>query len=158
MVEETTPITGGCLCGAVRYELSEPPIEAGTCHCRMCQKWTGSAFMAMARFFRPALRFTKGEPKLYRSSSIKEKGFCPDCGSSLFDRYLVRKAPRAFNPDMVWIQLGTLDHPEAVSIDFHYGVETQLPWVHFDDGLPRDRSDEDPELAAAFAAAEAGEE
>ena len=150
--------TGGCLCGAIRYESSEPPIETGTCHCRMCQKWTGSAFMVMARFSRTALRFTKGEPKLYRSSSIKEKGFCPDCGSSLFDRCLVRKAARRFNPDMVWVQLGTLDHPEAVSIDFHYGVETQLPWVHFDDGVPRDRCDEDPELAAAFAAAEAGEE
>ena len=59
---------------------------------------------------------------------------------------------------MFWIQVGTLDHPEAVSIDFHYGVETQLPWVHFDDDLPRTRCDEDPSLAAAFASAEAGEE
>jgi hypothetical protein len=159
MVEETTPITGGCLCGAVRYEANEPPIETGTCHCRMCQKWTGSAFMVMARFSQTALRFTKGEPKLYRSSSIKEKGFCSNCGSSLFDRYLVRKAKNCqFHPDMIWVQLGTLDHPEVVSIDFHYAVETQLPWVHFDDGLPSERCDEDPELAAAFAAAEAGEE
>ncbi len=157
MVEETTPVTGGCLCGAIRYESSEPPIETGTCHCRTCQKWTGSAFMVMAKFFRPTFRFTKGEPTLYRSSSIKEKGFCPNCGSSLFDRYLVWKSERT-TPDMVWVQLGTLDHPEAISIDFHYGVETQLPWVHFDDGLPRTRCDEDPSLAAAFAAAEAGEE
>ena len=157
MAEETMPITGGCLCGAIRYELNEPPIETGTCHCRTCQKWTGSAFMVMARFFRPALRFTQGEPKLYKSSSIKEKGFCSNCGSSLFDRYLVWKSERT-TPDMFWIQLGTLDHPETVSIDFHYGVETQLPWVHFDDGLPRTRCDEDPSLAAAFAAAEAGEE
>jgi hypothetical protein len=157
MGEKTMPITGGCLCGAVRYEANEPPIETGTCHCRMCQKSTGSAFMVMAKFARPALRFTKGEPKLYRSSSIKEKGFCSNCGSLLFDRYLVWKSERT-TPDMIWIQLGTLDHPEAISIDFHYGVETQLPWVHFDDGLPRTRCDEDPSLAAAFAAAEAGGE
>ncbi len=157
MSDSPYKITGGCLCGAIRYESSEPPIETGTCHCRVCQKWTGSAFMVMARFFRTALRFTKGEPKLYRSSSIKEKGFCPDCGSSLFDRYLVRKSARS-NPDMVWVQLGTLDHPEAVSIDFHYGVETQLPWVHFDDDLPRTRCDEDPSLAAAFAAASEGKD
>ncbi len=149
--------TGGCLCGAIRYESSEPPIEAGTCHCRTCQRWTGTAFAVGVRFPRTAFRLTKGEAKLYRSSSIRERGFCPDCGSSLFDRCLVRKAARRFNPDMVWVQLGTLDHPEAVSIDFHYGVETQLPWVHFDDGLPRTRCDEDPTLAAAFAAAEAGE-
>ncbi len=59
---------------------------------------------------------------------------------------------------MVWVQLGTLDHPEAVSIEFHTGVESQLPWVQFDDGLPRYRCDESPDLAAAFATAEAGEE
>jgi len=84
-----------------------------------------------------------------------DKGFCPDCGSLLFNQYLVR-AP-GFNPDVVCVPLGTLDHPEAVSLDFHYGMETQLPWVHFDDDLPRIRCDEDPGLAAAFAAAEADE-
>ncbi len=153
------PITGGCLCGAVRYEASEPPIETGTCHCRMCQRWTGSAFMVMARFSQTALRFTKGEPKLHRSSSIQEKGFCPDCGSSLFGRYLVPKSKDVhLHPDMVWVQVGTLDHPEAVSIAWHYGVESQLPWLHFDDGLPRARCDEDPELAAAFTAGEVGGE
>ena len=156
MVEETMPITGGCLCGAVRYELSEPPIKGVICHCRMCQKSTGSAFMVSAGFSRSALRFTKGEPKLYRSSSIKDKGFCSNCGSMLTDQYLVRTG--GSNPDKVWVLLGTLDHPETVSIHSHFGVESQLPWVHFDDGLPRYRCDEDPELAAAFAAAEAGEE
>jgi hypothetical protein len=59
---------------------------------------------------------------------------------------------------MVLVHIGTLDKPEAVSIASHYGVESQLPWVHFDDGLPRERCDADPELVAAFAAAEAGEE
>ncbi len=161
MVEETAPINGGCLCGAVRYEASEPPFEVGTCHCRMCQKWTGSAFMVMARFSRTAIRFTKGEPKLYKSSSIKEKGFCSNCGSSLFDQYLVSKAKKStlhLHPDMIWIQVGTFDNPDAVSIDHHCGVESQLNWVHFDDDFPRVRCDEDAELAAAFAEAEAGEE
>ena len=156
MVEETTQITGGCLCGAVRYEATEPMSKGTVCHCRVCQRTTGSAFEAIVRFPRTAFRFTKGEPKRYRSSSIMEKCFCPDCGSTLTDRYLVRWG--AVTPDMVWVHIGTLDKPEAVSIDFHYGVESQLPWVHFDDGLPRARCDEDPELAAAFAATEAGEE
>ena len=156
MTGHTVPITGGCLCGAIRYEVSELPIETGTCHCRDCQQSTGSAFMVMARFSHAALRYIKGEPKLYRSSSIKDKGFCADCGSLLVDRYLVRTDKS--NPDMVWVMLGTLDHPEAMSIDFHTGVESQLPWVHFDDGLPRYSCDESPFLAAAFAAAEAGEE
>lgn len=84
-----------------------------------------------------------------------DKGFCSNCGSLLFDKYLVRVP--GFSSDTVYVQVGTLDHPEAVSIEFHYGVESQLPWVHFDDDLPRSRCDEDPELAAAFEAAGAGE-
>ena len=154
MSEILLPITGGCLCGAIRYELSEPPIEVGICHCRTCQKSSGSAFETGAEFLRSAFRFTKGEPKLYRSSSIMDKGFCSNCGSLLLDQYLVRTP--GFNPDTVQIQVGTLDHPEAMSIEYHWGVESQLPWVHFDDDLPRTRCDEDPEVAAAFEAAEAG--
>jgi hypothetical protein len=150
MTDKAVPTTGGCLCGAIRYESSEPPIQAGTCHCRTCQKSTGSAFMTIAGFSRSAFRFTSGEPKLYRSSSIMDKGFCSNCGSLLFDQYLVRTP--GFDPDIVFVQLGTLDHPEAVSLDFHYGVETQLPWVHFGDDLPRTRCDEDPQLVAAFTA------
>ena len=157
MVEETMPITGGCLCGAVRYEANESPSKGVVCHCRVCQRTTGSAFEAITIFPRTAFRFTKGEPKRYRSSSIMEKCFCPHCGSTLTDQHFVRKGAN-INPDMVLVYIGTLDKPEAVSIASHYGVESQLPWVHFDDGLPRRRCDEDPELASAFAAAEAGEE
>ena len=56
---------------------------------------------------------------------------------------------------MVRVLIGTLDGPEAVSIEWHYGIESQLPLLHFDDGLPRARCDEDPDMAAAFAVAEA---
>lgn len=143
-------ITGGCLCGAIRYESPGPVIEAGTCHCRACQRYTGSAFSAFVGISQSALCFTKGKPKFYVRGSFKERGFCPDCGSSLTDRYLV-PVSGAIGPDTFWIQLGTLDHPEVVTLNFHYGVETQLPWVHFDDELPRTRCDEDPSLAAAFA-------
>ena len=59
---------------------------------------------------------------------------------------------------MVWVHIGTLDEPEAAPIDSHYGVESQLSWVHFDDDLPRARCDEDPDLAAAFAAASEGKD
>ncbi len=150
--------TGGCLCGAIRYEVSEPPNKSGTCHCRFCQQWTGSAFYAFAGFPVSAFRFTRGEPKIYKSSPIAERGFCPDCGSSLTVRYLEQMGGGAMSgPDHIWVAIGTLDHPEAVSLNYHYAVETQLPWVHFDDDLPRTRCDEDPALAAAFAAAEAGE-
>jgi len=83
-----------------------------------------------------------------------EKYFCPNCGSQLTDRYLVPVSAE-LQPYMVWVHIGTLDDPECVTIEDHYGVESQLSWVHFDDGLPRVRCDEDSDLAAAFAAAQA---
>jgi hypothetical protein len=149
-------ITGGCYCGAIRYESDEPPVEgAGICHCRECQRWTGSAFCPAVGFHLSGFRYTKGSPKLNHSSSILERCFCPDCGSSLHVRYLVKLGDdyAADSPDHVYITIGTLDNPEVVELGFHYGVESQLPWVHFDDNLPRIRSDEDPDLINALSLA-----
>jgi hypothetical protein len=144
--------TGGCLCGAVRYECTEPPVSAGTCHCRECQQWTGSAYNAFVGFPTSALRFTKGKPKIFNApSGIKELGFCSDCGSPLWDRYFVRFSEDEISgPHLVWMPIGTLDKPEAVTLKFHYGVETQLSWVHFDDDLPRMRCDEEKGLQEAL--------
>ncbi len=147
--------TGGCICGAIRYEASEPPNKSGTCHCHICQQFSGSAYWAFAGFPVSAFRFTKGEPKIYKSSPIAERGFCRDCGSSMIVRYLEQMGGGAKSgPGQYWVGIGTLDHPEAVTLDYHYGVEGQLPWVHFDDDLPRTRCDEDPDLATTYAAAE----
>ena len=151
MTDKTMPMTGGCLCGAIRYEVTEAPSEGGLCHCRVCQKTTGSAFEALIGCARTTYRYTRGEPKRYRSSSIMEKCFCPDCGSPLTDRYLVTVS-EDFSTDKIWVHIGTLDEPEAIAITHHYGVESQLPWLHFDESQPRARCDEDSELAAAFAA------
>ena len=108
MGEKMMPVTGGCLCGAVRYEASQPPQRAEYCHCRMCQKHTGSAFGVYAAIRAESFRITLGEPKFYKSSDIAERGFCADCGSSLMNRY--------FDPDNsdVWVGVGTLDHPEGL--------------------------------------------
>ena len=84
-----TVITGGCLCGEVRYELNGPPLDMGTCHCRNCQRWSGSAFHSAVAFALTDLSFTKNEPLRYQSSSIMERSFCPSCGSPLLFRYLV---------------------------------------------------------------------
>ena len=102
-------------------------------------------------FHRDEIQFIKGQAKLYRPSTIMEKGFCPDCGSQLFDRYVVRIS-EDYREDMIFVHIGTLDNPEIAPIEIHTGVESQLSWLHFDDGLPRKRCDVDPDLAAAFAA------
>ena len=150
-------ITGGRHCGTIRYEASSAPATGGLCHCRDCQRSTGSAFEALAMFHQDDFLFIKGKPKLYHSSSIMEKGFCPDCGSQIYDRYLVTLS-EDFRDDMLWVHIGTLDDPEIAPIEMHTGIESQLSWLRFDDGLPQTRCDEDPDLATAFAAAQANVE
>ncbi len=131
--------TGGCLCGTVRYEVAQSNRLTVICHCRMCQQWTGSGMWGSAAFDKKAVSFTKGAPKLYPSSSVCERGFCPDCGSSLFARYL---SGGAFDA-MIFISLGSLDDPEIGKPDIHYGVESEVSWIHRDDSTPRIRIDVD---------------
>ena len=130
---------GGCLCGAVRYETSGEPKFSPLCHCRMCQRWTGSAMLATVAFDRDVVVFTKGEPRVYWSSDVSERGFCPECGSSLFTRYA---SGGAFD-GIIFVALGTFDDPECVRPDVHYGAEAELSWMRREDGLTRVRIDVD---------------
>ena len=142
-------ITGGCLCGAIRYEVSESPTGAGFCHCRMCQRWTGGPVTGGARFSRSALRFTEGAPKIYQSSPVAERYFCSDCGSSLIFHGLLPP----YEPEYFYVRIGTLDDPEIVKPQYHYGIEGHLSsWVPLDDNLPRIRCEEDDELRQMWAA------
>ena len=150
MSDKTMPSTGGCMCGAVRYEATEPPQEVGYCHCRMCQKWTGNLFFPGAGFRSAAFRFTQGEPKFYQSSVWLERGFCANCGTPVCDRFLK-------GVDRVYATIGSLDHPEDWPPRAHWGVESQVPWLTIDDDLPRMRTEEDPEFIAVKAAVEQGE-
>ena len=126
---------GGCLCGAIRYEANVSDSENLYCHCRMCQRWTGSVVAASAIIPKAELRITKGEPKYYRSSSFVERGFCQDCGSPLFFRPI--------KDDWLSIQTGTLDDPELAPPVGHYGVEGRISWLKIEDGLPCERTEDD---------------
>ncbi len=142
----TISITGGCLCGEVRYQISEPAMETLYCHCRMCQRFSGAQMFAGTTFPSGALRFTQGEPKYYRSSPIGERGFCVNCGSSLTYRPLMRKWS-----DWIEICTASLDNPEDFPPTYHLGVESQMPWLNIHDDLPRIRCDEAPDLVEAWA-------
>lgn len=142
MPEQDKTHTGGCRCGSIRYEVAGEPMEVGYCHCRMCQQSLGSVFGVFAMFERQGFRFTAGEPRLYRSSHAKERGFCSNCGSPL----------TMWNADVairkhVGILIGTLDHPELFPpvryAGNHSGVESQVPWFKMDDGLPRMKTEDD---------------
>ncbi len=126
------PIRGGCLCGAVRFEINQPPISTGYCHCRICQKFTGSAMSVWTAFSASAVQFTSKRPSHFASSPIAERGFCPDCGSSLTYR-LVRPRPTAY----LVIFTGSLDKPDDHAPAIHSGLESKVPWLEIVDNLPR---------------------
>jgi adenylate cyclase len=140
-IDRSSLINGRCLCGDVHYEISEPAIATGFCHCRMCQRAHGAPVSAWAAFRAEAVRFTKGEPKYYKSSLIAERGFCANCGSSLTTRYY---APEW--AEYTGIKTATLDNPEDFAPTCHLGIESQLPWLDIHDDLPRTRSEDSPEL------------
>ena len=146
--ENAEKVTGGCFCGAVRYQAEVYLEDAYYCHCRTCQKISGVP-AEVGVFIKPgSLRFTNGEPKYYQTSHFAERGFCSDCGSRLNYRPILPEAPES------WMNLpvGTLDHPERAKPASHVCVESQLPWYKIDDGLPRTRTEDDPELAALWSA------
>ena len=101
-------VTGGCFCGAVRYEAEVYLHDAYYCHCRICQKWTGAPAEIAVNVKPGSLRFTKGEPKYHPTSHFAERGFCPDCGSRLIWRPLLPEIPEWW----VGFSVGSLDHPE----------------------------------------------
>lgn len=84
-----TPFTGGCACGAIRYECSAEPVMMGQCHCRDCQKATGGAFVPALAVPTAAVKIT-GQPKYYEtkgdSGQPVSRGFCPTCGARLFGK------------------------------------------------------------------------
>src|SRR6266496_158793 len=90
-------LTGGCLCGAVRFEVTEPPVLAGYCHCTRCQRRTGSAASLSARLAPGSLRILSGEELLdaYRPENGAAKVFCSACGGALWAES--GSDPRVFN-------------------------------------------------------------
>ncbi len=143
-------VTGGCYCGAIRYESTEEPTGRGMCHCRMCQRWIGVAAIMHVWFDLESFRFTKGKPKAYMTSAILERSFCPECGTSLMHRYVVPP----HGPDRVAVYIGTLDDPQAFEgPQYHFGIESHLQhWMILGDGVLQLQADGDSRLAEAWAA------
>ncbi len=125
-------ITGGCLCRAVRFEITETPFRADYCHCHICQKVSGSVVTAWVDVSQSAFQCTSGEIRFYKSSEHAERGFCAECGSTLVFRQ--------FGADHVAVASGALDRPEDFPMDGHCGVESQVPWLKIDDDMPRKTS------------------
>ena len=127
-------MTGSCLCGAVRFELGAPPLNAGYCHCTRCQRRTGTASSVQCRVDGAAFAYTAGEERVvwwrHRDGGF-EKGFCEACGAHLFSR----------NPDdhlQLNVRLAAFDGDPGVRPSYRQFVAYAVGWEPIpDDGLPR---------------------
>ena len=131
----TTPgavVAGGCLCGAVRFEVDPPFLRAGHCHCSRCRKHSGTFGLTQARVARAQFRLLSGAEKIrvYGKGEGAVKAFCVDCGSSLFGGTW---------PDgpQVSIRMGAFDGDPGIRPQFHTFVGSRAPWDEICDALPQ---------------------
>ncbi|BAY34528.1 glutathione-dependent formaldehyde-activating GFA [Nostoc carneum NIES-2107] len=126
-------VTGGCLCGYVRYEYNGELEAANYCHCQDCRKTTGSAFNVGVRIQSAALRIVAGKVKSYtkegNSGNKITREFCPECGSPLFTR-----APA--KPQFVWLKAGSLDNPQLVKPMHQIWTDSAVSWAYIAPELP----------------------
>lgn len=127
------PITGGCLCGKVRYEINAQPLSTANCHCRTCQKAVGAPYFAALFVPAEALKIT-GEYKEYASIAASGntmfRGFCPECGTSLFGRNSKFTQVRP-------VSAVTLDDPSGFEPEKDMWVADAQPWDVMDAKLPK---------------------
>lgn len=126
-------MTGGCLCGGVRYEVTEPFVSAGYCHCTRCQRRTGTAAAASARIVPGSLRILRGAEliRCWQPDAGFAKCFCSECGGALWSRHPV-------DPDWISVRLGTVDGDPGIRPEYRQFVADAAPWEPLpDDGLPR---------------------
>ena len=118
-------ISGGCLCGKVRFTANGDPGFVGICHCRNCQRQSGSAF-AVVLGFPVAAVAVQGELKTYTDTGDSGKSlfrrFCPECGSSISTEVEVM-------PGMIILKAGTLDDPITVKPMMQIYCDSAQPWV-----------------------------
>ena len=125
--------SGQCLCGEISYSVDIEPMFTGNCHCKDCQRSSGSAFIP-AMIFPEKNVAVSGEVKYFESQAdsghMHKRGFCPNCGSQLFARF-------SNMPGGLGIKAGTLDDSSnyVPKLDFHVG--SAAPWDFMNPDLPK---------------------
>lgn len=121
---------GGCLCGRIRFRVTAQPIDAGYCHCRMCQKNSGAPAVAWVIFPATGFRWIAGTPATYASSARARRSFCATCGS-----YMVFTTEEC--PAEVSINTASLDEPDAFPPRMHIFTASRIGWFRTEDDLPQ---------------------
>jgi hypothetical protein len=128
------PIEGGCDCRGVRYRMETAPLFVHCCHCRWCQRETGSSFALNAMIEADRVTLLAGEPVIVDTPSSSGKGQaiarCPRCHIALWSHYAGAGRQVSF------VRVGTLDDPDALPPDIHIFTESKQPWVVLPSGTP----------------------
>jgi hypothetical protein len=123
-------ITGGCRCGAIRYEVSGEAVHHALCHCRDCQLGSGAPMVAWSAFQAGNFRITQGEPVVFNSSGASFRQFCGTCGTPLF---FVNEENL---PGLVDVQSVTLDDPDAAVPQVQIQTAERRKWMANLAGMP----------------------
>ena len=127
---DSLPGNGGCLCGAVRYEIRVRPTLAGYCHCSLCRHASGAPVLMFATVARADFEFVRGSPRCYPSTSFGRRWFCGDCGTQLCMRV-------DHEPDTVDVTVASMDNADEVPPTFHIWHDARLAWFETADALVR---------------------
>lgn len=122
-------LTGGCLCGDIRYEAGGTPFHLTLCHCATCRRASGAPVVAWFSVPRGQFRFTQGTPSRFSSSAQGTRSFCGRCGSAL-------TFENADLPEEIDVTTCTLDNAEQLPPRDHTWVRSRVSWLQLADGLP----------------------
>lgn len=124
---------GNCACGAVRFRLTSRPMFVHCCHCRDCQRQTGSAFVLNALIETDQVELIAGQPRPVTvptdSGQAHDIYRCPKCEVAVWSDYGRR-------PKLRFVRVGTLENPDALPPDIHIYIRSKLPWITLPEGVP----------------------
>ena len=128
------PLKGGCACGQVRYRMQTKPMYVHCCHCRWCQRESGSAFALNALIEYDQVEVFQGEVEMVETPSESGRGQsfarCPNCKVALWSHYL------GMGMHVNFMRVGTLDEPDHVQPNIHIYTASKQPWVVIQDEIP----------------------
>ena len=122
-------LTGGCYCGAIRYEASGPVFHPTLCHCTVCRRMTGAPCVAWFTVGSQGYTLLKGKPSRFRSSDHAIRTFCPTCGTQL-------TFADDDTPEEIDVTTCSLDEPDKVPPRNHIYTRSRVAWLKLADGLP----------------------
>lgn len=125
-------ISGSCLCGAVQYKINSALSSLGHCHCKMCQRFHGTAYATYGMVAKAQFSILRGRDhlKTVQSSVNVKRHFCSRCGSPLtYQNDII--------PDNIWITAGTFDDDPGCEPQYHIFVASKAPWFEINDNIPQ---------------------